>query len=117
MTDLDYTLSIDRMTLTIHRRTPAGILTSTYNRDEQAGPFTSADVQTALSLTPAASRTMQPGQRTRTHRTRTRFGVLYAHLMLGPPTWWLPKLRHDPDGTVMAGWLRLAVAVHLDRST
>jgi hypothetical protein len=35
--------------------------------------------------------------------------------MTGPPTWWLPKLRLEKDGTVMAGWLRLAVAVKLDR--
>lgn len=116
MTDTAYTLSPDRMTLVIKRRTPAGILTSTFNRDEQAGPFTDADVQTALSLTPAASRTMQPGQRNRARRFASRFGTLYTHLMLGPPTWWLPRLRREQDGTLMAGWFRLALAVHLDRS-
>ena len=115
MADLAYALTPDRMTLVIKRRTPAGILTSTTTRDRQAGPFTDADVELALSLVPAASRTMEPGQRNRTRRLKTRFGTLYAHLMFGPPTWWLPKLRRDPDGTVMAGWLRLAVAVHFDR--
>ena len=35
--------------------------------------------------------------------------------MSGPPTWWRPKLRREKDGTVMAGWLRLAVAVKLHR--
>jgi hypothetical protein len=114
--NLTYTLSTDRMTLVIKRRTGAGILISTFDRDKQAGPFADADVESALSALPAASRTMQPGQRNRTSRTVTRFGTLYGHLMLGPPTWWLPKLRRQHDGTIMIGWLRLAVAIHLDRS-
>ncbi len=58
---------------------------------------------------------MQPGQRNRTRRTETRIGILWTHLMLGPPTWWLPKACREKDGTVMAGWLRLAVAVKFDR--
>lgn len=115
MSDLFYALTADRMTLVIKRRAPGGILTSTFNRDEQAGPFTDADVQKALDALPAASRTMEPGQRNRTSRTVTRFGTLYTSLMLGPPTWWLPKLRRERDGTVMVGWLRLAAAIHLDR--
>ena len=115
MTDLAYALTPDRMTLVIKRRTPAGILTSTFNRDGHAGPFTDADVELALSNLPAASRTMEPGQRSRSRRFATRFGTLYTHLMLGPPTWWLPKLRRERDGTVMVGWFRLAVAIHLNR--
>ena len=58
---------------------------------------------------------MQPGQRNRTRRTQTRFGVLWTHVMTGPPTWWRPRLRREKDGTVMVGWLRLAVAAKLER--
>jgi hypothetical protein len=111
--DIAYALSEDRLTLVIKRRTPAGILTSTFNRDKQAGPFTDADVESALSNLPAASRTMQPGQRNRTRRFVTRFGTLYAHVMTGPPTWRLPRVKREKDGAFMAGWLRLAVAVKL----
>jgi hypothetical protein len=109
-----YALSADRMTLVIKRRAPGGILTTTLHRQPQAGPFTDADVAAALSKAPA-DRDWLPGQRNRTRRVQARFGTLWAHLMLGPPTWWLPKLRREQDGTVMAGWLRLAVAVRFDR--
>ena len=115
MTDIAYALSEDRLTLVIKRRTPAGILTSTFNRGEQAGPFTDADVEYALSSLPAASATMEPGQRNRSRRFATRFGTLYTHVMTGPPTWWLPRVKRDKDGALMAGWLRLAVAVKLAR--
>jgi hypothetical protein len=115
MTDLAYALTPDRMTLVVKRRTPAGILTSAFSRDEHAGPFTDADVERAIGALPAASRTMEPGQRNRTRRFATRFGTVWTHLMFGPPTWWLPKMRREKDGAVMAGWLRLAVAVKLDR--
>lgn len=114
--DTAYALSKDRRTLIIKRRTPAGILTSTFSRDSQAGPFTDADVESALSSVPAASRTMQPGQRNRTRRFVTRFGTLYVHVMTGPPTWWLPRRKRDKDGALMAGWLRLAVAVKVARA-
>jgi hypothetical protein len=109
-----HVLSEDGMTLVIERRMPAGIQTATLHRQPQAGPFTGADIATALSQVPAPGK-MQPGQRNRTRRTETRFGTVWTHLMLGPPTWWLPKLRREQDGTVMAGWFRLAVAVKLDR--
>lgn len=108
-----YALTDDRLTLVIKRRTPAGILTSTFSRDEQDGPFTDADVEYALASLPAASWTMQPGQRNRSRRLATRFGTLYTHLMIGPPTWWLPRMKREKDGALMAGWLRLAVAVKL----
>ena len=109
-----YALSEDRLTLVIKRRTPAGILTSTFTRDDRAGPFTDADVEYALSGLPAASRGMQPGQRNRSRRFVTRFGTLYTHVMTGPPTWWLPRVKRDKDGALMAGWLRAAAAVKLD---
>jgi hypothetical protein len=114
--DTAYALSKDRLTLVIKRRTPAGILTSTFSRDAQAGPFTDTDVEYAVSSLPAASQTLQPGQRNRTRRLVTRFGTLYAHVMTGPPTWRLPRVRRDKDGALMAGWLRLAVAVKLARN-
>ena len=111
-----YTLSEDRMTLAIRQRVPGGVRTATYHREPQAGPFTDADVTVALSLTPGAGRRMEPGQHNRSRRVVTRFGTVWTHVMTGPPTWWLPKVRREPDGTVMAGWLRLAVAVKLDRA-
>lgn len=113
--DTAYALSQDRRTLIIRRRTPAGLLTSTFSRDARTGPFTDADVESALSSVPAASRTMQPGQRNRARRYVTRFGTLYAHLMTGPPTWWLPRVKRGKDGALMAGWLRLAVAVKVEK--
>ena len=110
-----YVLSEDRRTLVIKRRTPAGTLTATYNRGHDAGPFTDADVDYVLSRQSAATRTMQPGQRNITRRAVTRYGTLWAHVMLGPPTWWVPRARREKDGTIMAGWLRFAVAVKFDR--
>jgi len=110
-----HVLSADGMTLVIRQRVPGGVRTATYHRDPQAGPFTDADVTLALGFTPGAARRMEPGQRNRTRRTVTRFGTVWTHLMLGPPTWWWPKLRREQDGTVMAGWFRLAVAVRFDR--
>jgi hypothetical protein len=58
---------------------------------------------------------MQAGQRNITRRAVTRFGTLWTHIMFGPPTWWLPRLRRERDGTVMAGWLRAAAAVRFER--
>lgn len=111
-----YALSADKMTLVIKRRKPGGIQTVTLRRQDGAGPFTAADVAFALSEAPQAGRCMQPGQRNTTRRAVTRFGTVWTHVMTGPPTWWRPKLRREQDGTVMAGWLRLAVAVKFDRS-
>lgn len=110
-----HTLSADGRTLVIKRRVPGGVLTSTFHRQPHAGPFTDADIAAELSRVPVGGE-RQPGQRSRTRRTETRFGTVWTHLMLGPPTWWLPKLRREKDGTVMAGWLRLAVAVWLERA-
>ena len=109
-----YALTPNRMTLVVKRRAPGGIQTVTLHRQEGAGPFTDADVAAALSQIPAG-RQMQPGQRNTTRRAVTRFGTVWTHLMLGPPTWWLPRLVREKDGTLMAGWLRLAVAVKLER--
>ena len=111
-----YWLSDNGMTLIVKRRTPEGILTATYERLHDAGPFTDADVDNALSMEPAATRTMQPGQRNKRRRFVTRFGTLWLDIMTGPPTWWWPRMRREKDGTVMAGWLRLAVAVKFDRA-
>jgi hypothetical protein len=109
-----YVLSEDRHTLVIKRRMPGGIQTVTLHRQDVAGPFTDADVTAALSATPAASR-MRPGQRNITRRAVTRYGTLWTHVMFGPPTWWVPRARREKDGTVMAGWLRFAMAVKFDR--
>jgi len=110
----EHGLSKDRMTLVIASREPGGRRVVTLHRQPQAGPFTDADVAAALSRVPSSGK-MQPGQRNRTRRTETSLGTVWTHLMLGPPTWWLPKLRREQDGTVMAGWLRLAVAIRIDR--
>jgi hypothetical protein len=107
-----YALSADRRTLVIERHLPQGVQTVTYHRQDDAGPFTDADVTAALALTP---RRGEPGQRSRTRRTVTRYGTLWTHVFTGPPTWWRPQGRRENDGTLMAGWLRLAVAVRFDR--
>lgn len=109
-----YGLSEDRCTLVIVKREPAGIRTMTLTRQSGAGPFNEADVAYVLGHDSAP---MQPGQRNKTRRAVTRFGTLWTHVMLGPPTWWKPKARHEQDGTVMAGWLRFAVAVRFDRGS
>lgn len=109
-----YILSDDGMTLGIRRRVPGGMQNVTLRRQDGAGPFTAADIAFALSETPRAGRRMQPGQRNTTRRVVTRFGTVWAHVMTGPPTWRLPRLRREPDGTLMAGWLQLAVAVKVD---
>lgn len=110
-----YTLSPDRMTPVVKRRVPGGRRVATLHRQEGAGPFTDADVAFALSEVREAERGMRPGQRNTARRAVTRFGTVWTHVMTGPPTWWLPKLRRERDGTLMAGWLRLAVAVKFDR--
>jgi hypothetical protein len=109
-------LSADGMVLRVTRKVPGGTRTATYTRLDDAGPFTDADVQLALRLTGRVEAAVKiPGQRNRTRRAVTRFGTVWTHVMTGPPTWWLPKLRREEDGTVMAGWLRFAVAVRFDR--
>lgn len=107
------TLTADRMTLVVKRRALGGIQTTTLCRQPDAGPFTDADVAVALRLVPSSEGWL-PGQRNRTRRTETRFGTVWTHVMTGPPTWWLPRLKREKDGTLMAGWLRFAVAVKLD---
>jgi hypothetical protein len=116
MTEPAYILSDDEMTLVIRRRVPGGVQNVTLHRQDGAGPFTAADVAFALSEAPRSGHRMQPGQRNRTRRVVTRFGTVWTHVMTGPPTWRLPRLKRERDGTVMAGWLRLAVAVKVDRS-
>lgn len=111
-----YQLSDDGMTLVVKRRAPGGILATTYNRLPAAGPFTGADVAAALRAQPAATRTMQPGQRNKSRRFITRHGTLWLGVMTGPPTWWWPRIAREKDGAVMAGWLRLASAVKFDRA-
>jgi hypothetical protein len=106
-----FTLSPDGLVLVISRRVPGGILTTTLHRAE---PFTTAAIALALRDTTRAARRMQPGQRNHARRYDTPAGVIWVHVMLGPPTWWAPRLKREPDGTVMAGWLRAAVAVRLE---
>ncbi len=115
MNEPAYVLTDDGMTMVIRQRVPGGVRTATYHRQPDAGPFTDADAAAAHRLTPGAMRGWLPGQRNRTRRTQTGFGTVWTHVMTGPPTWWKPKLRREKDGTVMAGWLRLAVAVKIDR--
>ena len=111
-----YILSEDRRTLVLKRRAPGGILTTTLHREPGAGPFTDEDVTAALDSTRRSAARMQPGQRNITRRAVTRYGTLWTHVMLGPPTWWLPRLRREKDGTLMAGWLRFAAAVKFARA-
>ena len=114
--DVTHELSPDRMTLVVTRRVAGYVHVMTLHKKGGAGPFTDADVSKAVSMLEAGRR-MQPGQRNKTRRSETRFGVVWTHVMTGPPTWWLPRLKIEKDGTLMAGWLRGAVAVKLDRRT
>lgn len=116
MAETAYVLTEDRRTLVIKRRTAAGIQTVTLSRQAGAGPFTDEDVAAAPSSATRAAERMRPGQRNITRRAVTRSGTLWAHIMLGPPTWWRPRLRCEKDGTLMAGWLRFAVAVKFARA-
>lgn len=108
-----YWIGNDGMTLVVKRRTAGGILTATFHRDHSAGPFTDADVDYMLSEQPTG-KTMRPGQRNTTRRFGTRFGTLWLHVMTGPPTWWLPRIKREKDSTLMVGWLRLAMAVKFE---
>lgn len=107
-----HALSADGRTLVIKRRMRGGIHTTTVHRQDDAGPFTDADVAAALGWSPPQ---MQTGQHNVTRRAVTRFGTLWTHIMTGPPTWWLPKAKRETDGTVMAGWLRFAIGVRFNR--
>ena len=111
-----YVLSEDRRTLVIKRRMPAGIQAVTLHRQDGAGPFTGDDVTAALAATERSAERMEQGQRNITRRAVTRYGTLWTHVMAGPPTWWMPRVKREKDGTLMAGWLRLAVAVRFDRA-
>jgi len=112
---LSYVLSADRRVLVVKHRVPAGVRTITLHRENHASPFSDADVNAVLASLPAA-RAMLPGQRNITRRAVSRFGTLWMHVMLGPPTWRRPRLRRERDGTIMAGWLRAAVAVKFERA-
>lgn len=107
-----YALTDSGHTLVIKRREPGGIRTTTLKRQNGAGPFTDADIEHAITHDAGQ---MQPGQRNISRRAVTGFGTLWTHVMLGPPTWWRPKAKRERDGTLMAGWLRFAVAVKFDR--
>jgi hypothetical protein len=107
-------LSADRRTLVIAHRTPAGVLTSTYRSQDNAG-FSDTAIALCVNGTPAAARGLRlPGQRNTTRRVVTRFGTLWTHVMLGPPTWWAPRVKVEKGGTVMIGWLRVGVAAKAD---
>lgn len=107
-----YALRDDRRTLVIKKRETGGIRTITLTRQSGAGPFTDADIACAAAFDAGHA---EPGQRNKTRRIVTRHGTLWTHVASGPPTWWAPKARKERDGTLMAGWLRLAVAVRFDR--
>lgn len=111
-----YVLSEDRRTLVIKRSLPGGVQTVTLRREDGAGPWTDDDVTKAVDAAARSAERMQAGQRNITRRTITRYGTLWTHVMLGPPTWWIPKVKREKDGTLMAGWLRAAVAVKFSRA-
>lgn len=108
-------LSPDGMTLVITQRVPGGgTRIATLRRQPGAGPFSPADVTTAIGNLPDSAM-QEPGQRNTSRRRQTRFGTLWTHVMTGPPTWWLPRLRREEDGTIMAGWLRAGAGIRWDR--
>jgi hypothetical protein len=104
-------LSADGLTLVIRRRVPGGVLVTTLQRAE---PFTADAIALAVRDSGRAGRRMRPGQRNRTRRWAGRYGTVWGYLMLGPPTWRRPRFEVDADGTVMAGWLRVAAAVRFE---
>jgi hypothetical protein len=107
-------VSEDGMTATIlHVQDDGTRRIVTLSRDPAAGPFTEKDLAYAEQGMLNALKHGQPGQRNRTRRDKTRFGTLWTHVMLGPPTWWWPRVSFKHE--VMAGWLRLAVAVKFEK--
>lgn len=100
-------LSEDRREMTIVTQTLAGTHRAVLGRGPEQDPFNAEDVRYALeAILPTLS---APGQRNTTRRWVTPVGTVYAHLMLGPPTWRLPKIELRRGG-LMVGWLRAAVA-------
>lgn len=104
-------LSDDARKMTITEATPAGAHRITLARAGNDDPFGDDDIQRALEMVRPVL--MLPGQRNMTRRWVTPLGSLYVHLMLGPPTWRLPKVQ--VCGGLMVGWLRAAVAVKFHR--
>ena len=98
-------VSGDRMEMTI--RSSAGQRATL--RSQRPGGFTPHDVDNARDY---HFHTGVPHQINRTWRRAIGRRVVYLHLNLGPPTWWLPRiqLRHK----VAAGWLRALVALSWD---
>lgn len=113
MTTYKCRLSKDRRTLVVEYPVGAGILTATLTSRQLEG-FSDEDVKKAIEFFPL-HRDVEIGQRYITRRKVTRFGILWTHVMIGPPTWWAPRLKREKDGTYLAGWLRLAVGVMFER--
>ena len=105
-------LSADCREMTILTPTPAGAHRTVLGRGPHQEPFNAEDVRLAMEM--AVPTLTESGQRNTARRWVTPLGDIYGHLMLGPPTWWLPKIELRRDG-VMVGWLRVAAAVGFRR--
>lgn len=104
-------LSADRRQMTVLTATAAGTHRAVLQRAASQEPFNDEDVRLAQERVRPTLKL--PGQKNITRRWVTPFGNVYAHLMLGPPTWWLPKVRIRRG--LMVGWLRAAIAIKVSR--
>jgi hypothetical protein len=111
-------LSVNRRQLTIVTQTQTGAHRATFDCAADQDPFDDEDVRRAMEDTRITL--MKPGQRNMTRCWTTPLGIIYTHLMLGPPMWWLPKVKLSRRG-LMVGWLHVAAAVsfrgHSSRTT
>lgn len=125
---ITHRLSEDGLTLTSTYTDPAGN-TATSTVVWPDADTARAHYETALAAFEARAATGFNGrlgdpQRnglSRIRRHRTRFGDLWFHISVGPPTWWLPNLQirlrktgTRPAPSLGCGWLRIAVEVGLD---
>lgn len=81
-------------------------------RSARRGGFTDADIVAARTVAFSARIS---GQINRSRQIRVGPWVVDVHVNTGPPTWWRPRLEFGAD-RVLAGWLRVLVAVVWERS-
>ncbi|GLY32012.1 hypothetical protein [Kineosporia sp. NBRC 101731] len=108
---MPYEISDDGRTLLIRMPNGDGILTTTFRRDEGM-PWTEQDIVEAMASV-MAKVNMAPGQENTHRRIKVGPYAIYASLMTGPPTWWVPQVSVKRE--FMVGWLRAALAIAVRR--
>ncbi|MDO2394783.1 hypothetical protein QRB38_13280 [Mycobacterium avium subsp. hominissuis] len=81
-------------------------------RSARPDGFTEADLVAAHAVAFSARIS---GQVNRSRQLRVGPWVVDMHVNTGPPTWWRPRMEIGAD-RVLAGWLRMLVAVVWERS-